>query len=138
MSTAEGVIGTFHDGLSKVRDMAGWVVDKLQAVTDKLNNLPSPPGWLSDVAGAAGSAAEKLGGLVGIGAEGGIVTRPTMALIGEAGPEAVMPLNKMPGARPLPAMGGSGVTIHNHFTVSGPGMAQFASDLRVTQSEVFA
>jgi hypothetical protein len=38
-------------------------------------------------------------------ATGGIVTSPTMALIGEAGPEAVIPLNKMGG------MGG-GVTIN--------------------------
>lgn len=35
------------------------------------------------------------------GAEGGIVTRPTFALIGEAGPEAVVPLNKTPGSSPL-------------------------------------
>ena len=33
-------------------------------------------------------------------AAGGIVRRPTMALIGEAGPEAVVPLNQMPGASP--------------------------------------
>jgi len=38
-------------------------------------------------------------------ATGGVVTSPTMALIGEAGPEAVIPLDKMGG------MGG-GVTIH--------------------------
>jgi SLT domain-containing protein len=38
-------------------------------------------------------------------ATGGIVTSPTMALIGEAGPEAVIPLDKMSG------MGG-GVTIN--------------------------
>jgi len=30
-------------------------------------------------------------------AEGGIVTRPTMTMVGEAGPEAVIPLNKMQG-----------------------------------------
>jgi SLT domain-containing protein len=30
-------------------------------------------------------------------ATGGIVTSPTMALIGEAGPEAVIPLNKANG-----------------------------------------
>ena len=30
-------------------------------------------------------------------AKGGIVTQPTLALIGEAGPEAVVPLNKMGG-----------------------------------------
>jgi len=38
-------------------------------------------------------------------ADGGIVTRPTAALIGEAGPEAVIPLNKM---------GGMGTTVHIH------------------------
>ncbi len=36
-------------------------------------------------------------GEVFIGAEGGIVTQPTMSLIGEAGPEAVIPLNEIGG-----------------------------------------
>ena len=31
-------------------------------------------------------------------AEGGIVTKPTLALIGEGGPEAVVPLNRSMGA----------------------------------------
>ena len=44
---------------------------------------------------------------VPFGALGGVVTRPTLAVIGEAGPEAVVPLNRMPGASPLPEMGGS-------------------------------
>jgi hypothetical protein len=39
-------------------------------------------------------------------AAGGIVTGPTLAMIGEAGPEAVIPLNK------LNSMGGNGVTIN--------------------------
>jgi hypothetical protein len=44
------------------------------------------------------------------GATGGIVTRPTVALIGEAGPEAVVPLNRTAGSSPLPAgVGGSSV-----------------------------
>lgn len=36
------------------------------------------------------------------GATGGIVTQPTLALIGEAGPEAVVPLNRTAGSSPLP------------------------------------
>ena len=48
----------------------------------------------------------------GVGATGGIVTRPTNALIGEAGPEMVIPLSSMPGASPLPSMSGSGSTIN--------------------------
>jgi hypothetical protein len=39
-------------------------------------------------------------------ATGGIVTSPTMALIGEAGPEAVIPLSKMGG------MGGGNITVN--------------------------
>jgi hypothetical protein len=39
-------------------------------------------------------------------AQGGIVNSPTLAMIGEAGPEAVIPLSKMG------EMGGNNVTIH--------------------------
>jgi phage-related protein len=39
-------------------------------------------------------------------ADGGIVTGPTLALIGEAGPEAVVPLDRMGG------MGGNNITIN--------------------------
>jgi hypothetical protein len=46
------------------------------------------------------------------GATGGIVTRPTVALIGEAGPEAVVPLNRTPGSSPLPSGGGMNITIN--------------------------
>lgn len=49
------------------------------------------------------------------GATGGIVTRPTLALIGEAGPEAVVPLNRTPGSSPLPA-GAGGLNIE-HLTI---------------------
>jgi len=40
------------------------------------------------------------------GASGAIVTQPTMALIGERGPEALVPLDQMPGASPLGSFGG--------------------------------
>jgi hypothetical protein len=50
------------------------------------------------------------GGGVGLAvpamAAGGIVTSPTLALIGESGPEAVVPLSRMG------SMGGGGVTIN--------------------------
>ena len=48
---------------------------------------------------AASAAAQVAAGFIGAIqlAEGGIVTQPTMALIGERGPEAVIPLNKAGG-----------------------------------------
>ena len=42
------------------------------------------------------------------GATGAIVTRPTFALIGEAGPEALVPLNRAPGASPVDGLRGGG------------------------------
>jgi hypothetical protein len=51
--------------------------------------------------GAIGGLIGKIPGL----AEGGIVTRPTLALIGEAGPEAVIPLNRG-------GMGAGGITVN--------------------------
>jgi len=52
-------------------------------------------------------------------AEGGIVTRPTYGLVGEAGPEAVIPLNK--------AGVGFGGTVNNYVTInSQPGQDEAA------------
>ena len=49
-------------------------------------------------------------------ANGGVVTRPTIALIGEAGPEAVIPLNRsgggMPGSQPVSVSIMAGAVIH--------------------------
>lgn len=47
-------------------------------------------------------------------AKGGIVTRPTLAVIGEAGPEAVIPLNRGRGS-----VGGGGFHLHLHGPVYG-------------------
>ena len=47
-------------------------------------------------------------GITRAGASGAIVSRPTVALIGEAGPEALMPLENAPGASPLNGVGGDG------------------------------
>ena len=52
-------------------------------------------------------------------AEGGIVTRPTFAMIGEAGPEAVLPL------RDLPSAGGGSVLVTGN-TVLGGSLDEFA------------
>lgn len=41
----------------------------------------------------------------GAGATGAIIRRPTVALIGEAGPEALVPLNRTAGNSPLPSLG---------------------------------
>jgi hypothetical protein len=56
----------------------------------------------------------------GAGATGAIINRPTVALIGEAGPEALVPLNRTAGNAPLPTGAGTGVdaeqTAYRAFT----------------------
>lgn len=51
-------------------------------------------------------------------AAGGIVTQPTRAIIGEAGPEAVIPLGRMG------EMGGRKVELHQHFHIAGAVLAK--------------
>jgi TP901 family phage tail tape measure protein len=100
---------------SAVQTLISWVKDLIQWISNI--HWPSPPSFLG-----SGSLLGKLGvgheGGVG-GASGALVTRPTFALIGEAGPEAVVPLtpgmhhvpagfrelNSMPGAMPLSPSG---------------------------------
>ena len=55
-------------------------------------------------------------------AEGGIVTGPTLAMIGEAGPEAVIPLNRAGGM----GMGGNTITVN----VNGGDPNQIVAALR--------
>ena len=71
--------------------------------------------------GGAGAGFAILGGLAlskGFKfAEGGVVTRPTVGLVGEAGPEAIIPLDKANG------LGKTEITIQqtNNFTLNGNG-----------------
>jgi hypothetical protein len=58
---------------------------------------------------------------------GGIVTRPTNAIVGEAGPEAIIPLNR------AGAMGGQ--TIHVHFHGDVYGMDDFERKIEKTVSK---
>jgi hypothetical protein len=64
--------------------------------------IPFSVGTLAGVAVVAAAIATIAAFSFGAFAEGGVVTKPTMALMGEAGPEAIIPLSK------LGQMGGGG------------------------------
>lgn len=91
---------TFLDGLSQGKSVAEsfgdatrsamqWVVDSINSVVSALRNIkwPTPPSWLTN------GFNNTIGRFF---ATGGVVNGPTRAIIGEAGPEMVVPL-----ARPL-------------------------------------
>jgi len=77
--------------LSPIRFIASMIKDNWP----DLPGLPGPPGFLNNLS------------TLGL-AEGGIVTGPTLAVVGEAGTEAVVPLNR---AREF-GFGGGGITIN--------------------------
>lgn len=70
------------------------------------------PAWKK--AKAATALQATVDGIVPRFAEGGIVTRPTLAIVGEAGPEAIVPLGDASMSAPLPlsrAMSGGGPSL---------------------------
>jgi hypothetical protein len=75
-----------------------WIIEKINYFIDKANEIARTGSVIPGVSVPQISRIPQL-------AEGGIVRRPTLAMIGEAGPEAVVPLGKNKGL-------GSSVTIN--------------------------
>lgn len=80
------ITGAFDDVAFSVRATINWfqsLINSINGVISAISRIrfPSPPSWLGDA-------------LLGRFASGGIVTGPTRALVGEAGPEAIIPLNR--------------------------------------------
>lgn len=105
----EGMKGTFNSIWDSIKSTlsAGlnWMIEKINKVIAGVNNLANSG------AGALGIKIPNIPSIPKLAA-GGIVTRPTLALIGEAGPEAVVPLT----GRNAAAAGVGGMTIN----INGP------------------
>lgn len=102
-------VGAFFERLwggikSTFKGAINWVIDQLNRPIKAFNEVAKTLGRLPGVPTISLPTIPHL-------AEGGIVNRPTLALIGEAGPEAVVPLRGAGG------VGGMQVTIN----VSGAG-----------------
>lgn len=79
------------DGIkSVVKEGINWIIEKINWFIRKANEIASKG------AGALGISIPMLSEIPKL-AEGGIVTQPTIAEVGEAGPEAIIPLRKAGG-----------------------------------------
>jgi len=113
-------------------DVIQGLIDGMKSMKDR---IPDPTSWIP----GGGIVSDFVGGFVPqFRASGGPASGWTV--VGENGPE----LARFPNgshvfsnsqSRQMLA-GGGGSTVN--VTIQGPGMAQLASDLRITQSEVFA
>lgn len=93
------IAGVFSSVFGRIRDSVGWVVDRINDVISAVQNALN---WMSKLfsRGKTLSSGEFVEGIRDAGraargmAVGGVVRSPTFALIGEAGPEAVIPLSR--------------------------------------------
>ena len=112
---AASVIDGIIDGISGAASAVFRALrDMISAAWDQVKDVPV----VGDVAGVITGGVSAIGGAIGGlfgGARGALVTQPTLALIGEAGPEAVVPLEGAPGAMPLPAASTAAPTFNVHI-----------------------
>ncbi len=84
-----GTLTTVWEGIkSTIKSGLNWMIDKINSVIRSLNSIAAKG---ASVFGAKAPQIPEIPML----AAGGIVTRPTLAMIGEAGHEAVIPLSRM-------------------------------------------
>lgn len=102
-----GVVAGWYTGVRKYIDaLYGAFKTVFNGIASLWNNTFGKlsfkvPGWVPGIGGKGFEVPD-----IPMLAEGGIVTGPTLAMIGEAGPEAVIPLNRMGG------MGGMNITVN--------------------------
>jgi tape measure domain-containing protein len=103
---------------SGVRDAMGGIVSALQGAVSTIEGLVGRiKSAISSIPGAG-----VVGNIAGaiFGAEGGIIRRPTLMVVGEAGPEAVVPLGMFGAGGTLPPL-------RSYVATGGPGMSDYAT-----------
>jgi len=119
-SIARGAIGMI---LAPIQAVVAVVLGVINSIIDGLNYIPGVDISTINTPDLAGL----VGGLVGL-EEGGIVTKPTAALIGEGKePEAVMPLSKLTDM--LPSIGGAASGLMEAATAPARGIIGAVSSL---------
>lgn len=114
---AEGLGGSIADKMRDgFRGAINAVIDLINGFINAVDSVSIPgvhiPDWVPEIGGNGWDGWSPNIPQIGHLAKGGIVDRPTLALIGEAGPEAVVPLNRAGGA-------GLG-EVHIHLEVNAP------------------
>jgi phage-related protein len=92
----------------------------LSAVQNLINKIMAPINAVtSAVSSITGGIGNTLGTAIKAFASGGIVNSPTLALVGEAGPEAIIPLSAFSGGASLAGAGGGSAGSINIYVQGG-------------------
>lgn len=130
IATGQGLVNGLGPGINAAIDMWNAYADAMNAAnsgkTSGSVNIPTLSGGTITMPPTTTGPVVTPGKPVTWGgpmASGGIVTSPQYHMIGEAGPEAVIPLSKLGG------MGGGNIHIHFDGPVIGTGLTQAATQL---------
>ncbi len=99
-SLAEKVNSVWEGIKNTIKNSINWIIEKINGMIRAVNSV------MSKAAGLIGLSGPQIPEIPALAA-GGIVSRPTLAMIGEAGPEAVVPLS-----RGFAGAGVGGITIN--------------------------
>lgn len=105
------VLSTAWDGVKTIFDAIKDALDDIESVASKV------AGAIGGILNAGKSVLSTV--TFGLLAEGGLITKPTLALVGEAGPEVVLPLNNR--ARIVEILTSAGLSMPTTQTGPGPG-----------------
>ena len=118
---ANGLSWAYDDLIKPVFDALEQVYNTvLKPIGDILGTIG---GGLGSIGKAVGGALGGVGKMIGL-ASGGIVTEPTVAMVGEEGPEAVIPLDENFGDALGDMSGGGPVTSIESNTTNGGSQSQ--------------
>lgn len=91
-AVADWIVNKFNWLRDKLTEIADWIGNKIRGMVDALQSIANK------VASAGSGAVKSVGNAVGSiwpFQHGGIVTQPTLGLVAESGPEAVIPLDRL-------------------------------------------
>lgn len=91
---ADWVVDKFNWLRERLSEIADWIGNKIRGMVDALQSVANK------VSTPISNTAQKVGNAIGSiwpFQHGGIVTQPTLGLVAESGPEAIIPLNKLGG-----------------------------------------
>jgi TP901 family phage tail tape measure protein len=127
----KSIVGAVFDWFGSKID---WLLNKIRAIADAMGTVIH---GITSVGGSIGSGVSGLfSGVVKAFASGGIVNGPTLAMVGEAGPEAIIPLSAFQGGSGLAGGGGFGgglvININGGYYLDQQASRQFADMIAKT------
>jgi len=99
IQSGKNVFDAITESLMKFIEELGFAIIKAQILADIQNSMKTGSGGSTSADSSGGGIFDLLFTLLKVVpfANGGVVSKPTFSMIGEAGPEAVMPLSKLSG-----------------------------------------